>query len=163
MLRPLQKIYLIGEAVNIIFGLGWPVAEDMAYIFDLLRRPVEDSARTVDKIINLIADHYHENRVSFPTMHKDDMSGRNVPLFDGGKPPAKIYGYRFGNDLGVIKRHFLEFMDESLGRVNGGQYVLNRLRERGLILPGHVKRRVDFDLIRFVMLPGFFSDNEEIF
>jgi hypothetical protein len=159
MLRPLSRIWIIGEAVNIIFDLGFPVADDMQAIFEMLRRPVEDSARTVDKLLSIISDHYQENKISFPTMRKDAVTGKNVPVFEGGKPPSKIFGYRFDNDLGIIKRHFMEFVDESMGRVNGGQYAINRLTEKGLALPGRVKRRVDSDLVAFVMLPHFFADD----
>lgn len=162
MLKLLDWIYKIGELADAAFALEFPVEDDMRRVFEILRVPAGEKTRTVEKLVDRIRDHYSMNQGNFPAVDFNRSENKNKVHYEGGKRPPVIYGYRFdGTDLGIIKSHFIELMDEYRDSFNGGQAAINRLAEAGIIRKPREKRRIDGTEVHLVYFPGFFTAEDE--
>jgi len=72
----------------------------------------------------------------------------------------KIFGFLFpnandGHDLGIIRSHFNDWMNEKWKSNTGGLYVFNILKEKGIV-PNRCQKRIDEKIVDLVYLENFF-------
>jgi hypothetical protein len=162
MLKMLEKVWHVAHLVNEAFSLGWPVDEDLNHVFEAVRAPLNENVRSIEKIMDFLHGYYSINKAMFPHVDYSKIVQKNEVKYDGGKPPNKIAGYRFGADLGIIKTHFLEILDEHLGRNSGGHWAIDRLKEKNVIESSRERHRVEGDIVNMVYFKNFF-EAEEVF
>ena len=159
ILKQLDVIYFTGLIINEIFRFDFPVKEDIEYIFKAIGKQIEEKVINIDNILSEIADYVSINHSSFPVVGKD-INQKNTII---GKVLShqKIFGFLFpnandGHDLGIIKSHFIDWMNVKWNSNTGGLYVFSILKEKGIV-PNRCQKRIDEKIVDLVYLENFFN------
>jgi hypothetical protein len=159
ILKQLDAIYFTGLVINEIFKFDFPVPEDMEYIFKSIGKQIEEKVINIDNILSEIADYVSINHAGFPVVSKDINQKNTI----AGKVLShqKIFGFLFpnanyGHDLGIIKSHFIEWMNAKWKSNTGGLYVFSILKDKGLV-PNRCQKRIDDKVVDLVYLENFFD------
>ena len=170
MLKSLNAIFAVGVIANKLFNLGWDVAEDMAAIFELIRKPVQEKIRTVDNISEFLRGYVDSHPVEFPAIEPLP-GGGNTVKYKGGHAPggSGIKGFLIndGVDLGIISTQFSVLMDE-LFAPGRSLWARNLLAEKGVIYDnpeskhrGRRQIRVDGRRKSLVYFENFFDMDDD--
>lgn len=165
-LKTLNYIYLTGMVANACFDLGWNVADDMRKIFETIRLPISEKTRTVEHVLEDIQGLVAQNPLAFPEVVSDAFDPRQqrkVVKSADGKIPSKVMGYLFPNDqggfdLGIIRSFFIEWASKQRNQTNAGFYLLNLLKDRGVISDPRAFRRISGQGVYVVLIPDFFKE-----
>jgi hypothetical protein len=158
ILKQLDVIYFTGLVINEIFKFDFPVPEDMQYIFKTIGKQIKEKVINIDNILSEIADYVSINHASFPVvgkiLKKNTIEGTVLSH-------QKIFGFLFpnandGHDLGIIRSHFIDWMNEKWKSNTGGLYVLSILKEKGIV-PNRCQKRIDEKVVDLVYLENFFD------
>jgi len=149
---------ICGMIVNELFHLDFNPEDDCDRIFAMIREQLNVKERSADRIMADVQDFYQENRVSFIATATDpDTSRVTAPEPRAGK----VYGYTFGDDLGVIKSVFKDAMAKmSPNNPNAGDYAVHRLKQAGKITGHRQVKTVNGQQVAFVYFPDFFNKEE---
>jgi hypothetical protein len=147
--------------IDEIFKFDFPVTEDMEYIFKTIGKQIEEKVLNIDNILSEIADYVSINRSAFPMVGK--VLKKNT-IESTVSSHQKIFGFLFpnkndGHDLGIIRSHFIDWMNEKWKSNTGGLYVLNILKEKGLV-PNRCQKRIDEKMVDLVYLENFFHQEK---
>jgi hypothetical protein len=140
----------------------------MECIFKAIGKQIEEKVINIDNILSEIADYVTINHAGFPVVGKDINQKNTIE----GKVlnNQKIFGFLFpntnyGHDLGIIKSHFIDWMNEKWKSNTGGLYVFSILKEKGIV-PNRCQKRIDEKIVDLVYLENFFhpekTDNKGV-
>ena len=158
ILKQLEVIYFTGLVIDEIFKFDFPVLEDITFIFRSIAKQIDEKVINIENILSEIRDYVSINQASFPTVVKDINQKNTIA---GLISHQKVYGYLFSNqdsgcDLGIIKSHFLEWMNEKWKSKTGGLYVLSILKEKGIVL-NRCQKRIDDKRVDLVYIKNLFE------
>jgi len=161
ILKQLDVIYFTGLLVNEIFKIDFPVNRDMQYIFKTICKQIAEKVIHTDNILSDIADYVTINQSAFPLVGK--LFKKNT-IESKALSNQKIFGFLFpnnndGHDLGIIRSHFIEWMNDRWNSNTGGLYVLSILKEKGII-PNRCQKRIDEKVVDLVYFENFFGPEE---
>jgi hypothetical protein len=157
ILKQLDVIYFTGLIIDEIFKFDFPVLQDMECIFKAIGKQIEEKVINIDNILSEIADYVTINHASFPVVGK--ILKKNI-IEGTAASHQKIFGFLFpndndGHDLGIIRSHFIDWMNEKWKSNTGGLYVFSILKEKGIV-PNRCQKRIDEKIVDLVYLENFF-------
>jgi hypothetical protein len=161
ILKQLDVIYFTGLVINEIFKFDFPVTEDIEYIFKAIGKQIKEKVLNIDNILSEIADYVSINHAGFPVVGK--ILKKNT-IEGTVSSHQKIFGFLFpnanyGHDLGIIRSHFIDWMNDKWKSNTGGLYVLNILKEKGIV-PNRCQKRIDDKIVDLVYLENFFHQEK---
>jgi hypothetical protein len=146
---------ICGYIANELFGLDFDVDEDCSRIFEMIREQLEAKEASAERIMAMVGDFHLENQAGFITAATDPDTGRIT-----APPPraGKVFGYRFGDDLGIIKSVFKDAMAQRLNQPNGGDWAVHRLVKSGKLASARQHKVVNGRQEIFVYFVNFFQE-----
>jgi uncharacterized protein (DUF927 family) len=150
-------VQVCGKVVNELFDLGFDVNQDCAKAFEIIKDQLQGKQKTAERIMEYIHDFYVENQVNFLETKTEEFTGKiTAPTPKAGK----VFGYIFGQDLGILKSVFKDAMEKKLNQPNGGGYALKRLKKSGDISEYRHGKQVNGRREYYVYFCNFFTQEE---
>jgi hypothetical protein len=153
-------VCICGIIVNELFKLGFEVETDCDRIFEQIREKLGGKEKSSDRIIADIHDFYLENQANFLETAADPLTKKITAAVP---KTGKVYGYIFGQDLGIIKSVFKTGMAQRMNQPNAGDWAIHRLVKSGHIAAPRYVRQINGKQEAFVYLVNFFGVPEEVF
>ena len=172
MLKTINPIWVTGRIINELFGLGFDVDSDIEHIYKHVAGAIDQSTRTIDKIIEDIESHVAENPTAYPIVESENLFDQNLIVRPvNNQMPTKIYGYIHKKpvsvngeepraDLLLIHGSYVKRINEQRNIINSGKYIVNLLKERGVISSSNVRKQINNHRARFLVFENFFSGND---
>lgn len=146
---------ICGMIANELFQLGFDPEGDCRRIFSTIREQLTTKEASADRIMAMVGDFYMENQAGFIPTATDEVTGQVTAAVPR---TGKVYGYRFGDDLGVIKSVFKDAMAQRLNQPNGGDWAVHRLVKAGKLTGPRYVRKVNGRQEPFVYFVNFFRE-----
>jgi len=154
--KNINLIWLCGTIVNELFDFRFDVDKDCVRIFEMMHKELDVKAKSADRIMADVHDFYFENQFYFINTVKNEF-GKITS--EPNKHQGKVYGYKFGDDLAIIKSVFKEAMNSLSKQPNAGDWAIHRLKKKNYITDNRTVKVVDGYQQSFVYFYKFFEEN----